>query len=312
MFPHFYLDRSALRSNVQVSKHLTHLRGTEFVIVRPRAQMPVSGETFHSWNYPDGLPWAEFRRQSSAYHLRFSGLADFEVARDGKSIVGIPTPGNTSETIEHLCLNQVLPLALNQQGMLVFHGSAVLTGGGVVAFLAPTGHGKSTLAAAFATSGYRFLTDDSLVLEPEGGTYLAHPSHPSIRLWQDSHEKLLPANAPAALPVSYTPKSRLLAGDALAFCDVPRPLAAAYLLGPGEALKTTIRRLPASESLIGWAKHSFLLDIEDKVLIATHFDRLAHLANSVPCFHLDYPRNFDDLPGVLSTVVAHAEGLEGI
>ncbi len=81
---------------------------------------------------------------------------------------------------------------------------------------------------------------------------------------------------------------------------------------PAKPLKPPFAGSRRPRVLIGWAKHSFLLDIEDKVLIATHFDRLAHLANSVPCFHLDYPRNFDDLPGVLSTVVAHAEGLEGI
>ena len=69
--------------------------------------------------------------------------------------------------------------------------------------------------------------------------------------------------APAALPVSYTSKSRLLAGSALTFCNAVRPLRAAYFLGPGDAATTTIERLSPAACLIAWAKHSFLLDIED-------------------------------------------------
>jgi serine kinase of HPr protein (carbohydrate metabolism regulator) len=90
----------------------------------------------------------------------------------------------TSATVEHLYLNQVLPLALSRQGKLVLHGSAVDIGGQGVAFLGESGRGKSTLAASFATEGTRFLTDDGLLLEWVGECCMIIPSHPSIRLWQ--------------------------------------------------------------------------------------------------------------------------------
>jgi hypothetical protein len=47
-----------------------------------------------------------------------------------------------------------------------------------VVFAAESGRGKSTLAASFAVNGFRFLTDDGLVLEPAGEGYAVLPSHP--------------------------------------------------------------------------------------------------------------------------------------
>lgn len=275
-----------------------------------RTQTAIKTAPFHVSNLPDGTPWTEFYRTPAGVLLRFPKLADFEVTADGSHISSWPAPGIPTATVEHLYLNQVLPLALSKAGKFVFHASAVELGTGAVAFLAETGRGKSTLAAAFAVNGRRFLTDDGLVLDPKDNGYLAMPSHPSIRLWHDSHERLLTADAPAAPPISYSSKARLLAGSDLKYCSEPRALRAVYCLGPGTASSVSIEQLSAAESLIHWAKHSFLLDIEDRSLISTHFDRLADLAERIPCFHLDYPRDFSDLPGVLDAIVGHAMGAE--
>lgn len=211
--------------------------------------------------------------------------------------------------MNHLYLNQVLPLALSMHGKLVFHGSAVEIGDAAVAFLAESGRGKSTLAAAFAVGGHRFLTDDGLVLEPADDAYLALPSHPSLRLWQDSHETLLGADAELAPALDFTTKSRFLAGTRLTHCAEPRPLRAAYFLGEGSASEITIRQLTQAEAMIAWAKHSFLLDVEDRSLISGHFHRIAALAKSLACYELDYPRRFEDLNRVMDAVEAHATGV---
>src|SRR5688572_17324577 len=133
----------------------------------PRDQGPCADAPFHGWSFPDGTPWTAFYRTSSGLLLRFPDLADFEVSADGRHVTCAPVPGISPATIEHLYLNQVLPLALSKLGKLVFHASAVDAGGGAVAFLAASGRGKSTLAAGFAVNGHQFLTDDGLVLEPK-------------------------------------------------------------------------------------------------------------------------------------------------
>ena len=71
--------------------------------------------------------------------LRFPGLADFAVSADGKDVVAYPAEDCDEVTIEHLYVNQLVPLALSRQGQPTFHASAVTVPGGAVAFLARTG-----------------------------------------------------------------------------------------------------------------------------------------------------------------------------
>ncbi len=96
-----------------------------------------------------------------------------------------------------------------------------------------------------------------LVIEQVDGVYRVLPSHPSLRLWQDSHERLLRNEPEGASGLAYTSKVRLVAGTRLTHCDEPRPLRTAYFLGNGSATEITFRRLTATETLLAWAKHRF-------------------------------------------------------
>jgi len=271
---------------------------------RPLA--PVHEAPFHQWAFPDGTLWTQFFRQGAGYLLRFPDLADFEVSADGASVQGFPAPGLTSPTVEHLYLNQVLPLALSRQGKLVLHGSAVDIGGQGVAFLGESGRGKSTLAASFATEGTRFLTDDGLLLEWVDGRCMIIPSHPSIRLWEDSQAALVNESMTMAPAVSFTSKARFLAGPGIAFCDEARPLRRVYFLGEGDALAPAIEPLRPAEALIELVKHSFLLDIEARDMLMRHFDDLTRLAELPIYFRLDYPRDYEALPAVREAIIQHA------
>ena len=275
---------------------------------RPQAPLPAP---FHAWDLPDGSPWTEFHRENGGYRLRFPALADFVVSDDATRVRCEPAPETSDPVVQHLYLNQVLPLALSKQGKLVFHASAVEIDGGAVAFAGVSGRGKSTLAASFAIEGYRFLTDDGLVVEPAARGHVALPSHPSIRLWQDSEEALIAPGTPAAPPLSYTSKSRFLAGDRLAFCGEARPLRRVYFLGDGSAEAVALRRLSGSEAMIEWVRHSFLLDVEEKPRLASHFDQVAALANEPIHYALDYPRRYGELARVRAAIVAHAREASG-
>jgi len=45
-------------------------------------------------------------------------------------------------------------------------------------------------------------------------------------------------------------------------------------------------------------QHSFLLDLEERPVLASHFDGVAKLANHSPCYRRDYPRLFGELANV--------------
>jgi len=274
-------------------------------LLAARVQYPLDGVPFHQWTTDGPLSFA-FYRTRDGYLLRFAELADFQVSADGRHVTGVPAPGAPLATVEHLYLNQVLPLILSRSGKLVLHGSSVDVGACAIAFLADTGHGKSTLAAAFAIDGCPFLTDDGVLLDPVGAGYTVIPSHPSIRLWEDSQDALLPHDALTAPPVLYTEKCRYVAGSELSHRDRPQPLGAVYVLGPGDVANIEMRRLEPGQAVAAAMQHAFILDIEDRSSLAAHFDRLAKFAVSVPCFHLDYPRCYEALPRVIRAIRAHA------
>ena len=108
----------------------------ELCLQPARLQSPVAQPPFHTWTFPDGTLWTEFHRANGGYLLRFPDLADFQVSADALHVTGFPAPEVADATVQHLYLNQVLPLVLSKLGKLVFHASAVEIGAGAVAFVA--------------------------------------------------------------------------------------------------------------------------------------------------------------------------------
>ena len=280
-----------------------------FKVYPAREQAPLEYLPFCEWVLANGTLWTGFYRQGEAYLLRFPGLADFSISSDGRSVSAWPVAGVSSQTVEHLYLNQALPLALSRQFELVLHASAVEIEDSFVAFLGISGRGKSTLAASFATNGHRFLTDDGLQLRAAAGGYLALPGHPSIRLWDDSRLALIPESTPAAPAVDYTPKSRLLAGDDATFCDTSRVLRCMYFLGDGNTDTVSIEPVSGRDAMIELVRHSFLLDVEEREMLTHHFGQLVEMVKMPVFFILDYPRYYEELPKVCEAVIRHAAGL---
>ncbi len=275
--------------------------------VQPQAKLRVT--PFHRYTFEDGSVWTEFYRTDTGYLLRFPGLADFDVSADGTAVVAHPAEGGDPATVEHLFVNQLVPLALSRQGRPTFHASVVTVPGGAVAFLGRTGMGKSTLAASFALNESAFLTDDALLVEEIDNGCLALPSHASLRLWQDSARILVGESGLLAERISYSSKARLLAGDALAFSNESQRLLAAFLLERNGSSEVAIRSLTGSERHMAWLGNSFLLDIEDSELLARHFDWTHRIAAIVPTFALDYPRDYGMLTEVRDAVRTHVTGL---
>ena len=273
----------------------------------PKPSQPIEQKPFHEWTLPGGDHWAVFYRLNEHYLVRLVNLADFILTEDGRSATVYPVPGVSDETVEHLYQNIIMPLALSRQYKLVLHGSAVVVDEYAIAFIGESGHGKSTLAADFATSGYSFLTDDGLQIEPADDTFSVHPSHPSIRLWDDSRKALIPEETEIAPPVDYTAKARLLADERIAFCREARPLKYLYFLGDKNSETISITPVTGQKIITNLAKNSFLLDMEEKEMLAHQFSRLAALAQHPIFFRLDYPRSYADLCEVREVILKHAQ-----
>jgi len=278
------------------------------LVVDDTASAPVivSQLPFQEWNADDGRPSARFFRLPEAYLIQFPDLADFRVAADGSHVVCVPAPesGDRWRALHH---QQVLPLLDSLRGPPAYHGAAVAIGDRAVAFLGPSGQGKSTLTAAFARRGFPFLSDDCLRVQAgSDGVLLAEPHAPWIRLWDDSVEALVPdGQAPVVAPGS--PKPQLEAGGQLPHCATALPLARVYVLGDGEAGSTAVAPILPAQAAIMWTRNAFVLDIKSPTVMARSFEAAARLAAALPMRTLDYPRRYDALDEVVAAVLADLE-----
>ena len=283
----------------------------EYHVGLPCEQLPLAEEPFHRYVFPDETVWTEFFRVPKGYLLRFPGLADFVVSQDGERVQAYPLADTDAGTLEHLYINQVYPLALSRQGRPAFHASVVTAGTGAVAFLGTTGMGKSTLATAFARNGASFLTDDGMLIEQSDDEVMVLPNHPSVRLWDDSLAALIDGGIEKAPAVSFTSKSRLIAGDRLPYCDEPKRLLAAFVLDWQEVPQCHIKPVHGVAQVMAWLSHSFLLDVGDPGLIAQHFAWTHRVSSAVSTFTLDYPRDYGYLPAVCECILQQITELRG-
>jgi hypothetical protein len=281
------------------------------VICAAQIQTQVNGVIERTSLLPWGAVWFEFFQTPRGKLLRFPELADFDFDPDdfAQGIRATPSPNVDRDTIEHLFHNNVLPMLVADRGALILHGAAVDIGGFAVIFIGASGRGKSTLAASFASTGFPFLSDDSVRLTPTNTGYLTEPSYPSIRLWRDSDEALLSGRVREVSGVKFSDKARYAAGDELPHANHSAPLRAIYVLANEAPASTVIRSLGANEAMMEFVQHSFILDLQSETTLGGHFERMSTLANKAPAFRLDYPRDYAMLSDVRAAIISHARAL---
>ena len=76
--------------------------------------------------------------------------------------------------------------------------------------------------------------------------------------------------------------------------------------GQGDCVDIRITPLGATEAAIEWIRHSFLLDVEARARLGTHFLQIGGVATLGISYRLDFPRDFSLLPDVRRAVLAHA------
>ena len=278
-------------------------------VLEPRRQRVIERAPFKKTQMPDGTLWLTHHRRRSGFLLRFPGLADFAINRAATAVSCLPALNTTAATVEHLFLNQIVPLALSQQGRLVLHGSAVNCDGRALAFLGDSGQGKSTLAGHFASHDMPFLTDDGLFIDQLDDHARVVPGHRSIRLWADSERSLLPSGSKKTDEVQFTNKGRFHAGGVFVHCDDAIDLQCIFILRNSGVDSVTIAPMPKAAAFMALVNHSFLLDTESSEVLARHFAQLQKLIATTQVFSLDYPRNFAQLPQVKNAIVAYADSL---
>jgi hypothetical protein len=268
---------------------------------------PPGVEWFHNWTPEGGDTWLVLGRQGPEYVLWYTEWVHFRLSADGREIACQAAPEIPDETVRHLFLDQILLLVLAHAGNAVLHASAVARGGDAVAFLGPSGRGKTTLALAMCQDGLALLADDGLVLGLHT-ELLAQPSYPGIRYWPDTCPPFFRATPRRRRVAHYTKKERLgsSTSDDIPFHGQAATLRRIYVLAPADTdaeACVRIEPLGPKQAFLEMLPQAFRLDMMDREQLQREFERLNRLAQFPLFRRLFYPRRLDVLPRVREAIL---------
>ena len=176
---------------------------------------------------------------------------------------------------------------LYQRGLTPLHASAVDCGEGIIAFLAPSGIGKSSLAACMVDSGARLVTDDVLAVSAEpGGRVVGFPGPGLLRLSAEAHGRIGPRGLRT---LDQGSDGKVVLAPEEVIRPGPRPFRAIFLLSHGAAFGAVSIRgtglLCSLRVLLQRPAMAAFLGEESAIL-----ESLGGLASSVAAWRLTRPR----------------------
>ena len=270
---------------------------------------PLSASWFSRSALANGNAAVLCGKLDAGYLLRYAGLADFMLDDAGSEVQCIRAhPDIAPQTLRHLLLDRVLPLALNLRGYHVIHATAIATPAGVCAFIGPSGAGKSTLAASFAANGHSIFCDDCLVVRIERGIFCM-PGYPGLRLWQDSFSALASHFIRASDATFSLSKFRVSTNSQL----LPGPLhrlKAIFRINRlpyGRPADVCVQRLTGSEAFVELASSAYLLDVTQPDTLRRHFRFVERVLGEIPLNTLLLPTDFACLPAARQLIVNEVE-----
>jgi hypothetical protein len=267
-----------------------------------RARSVPGGVPLLTRRFPDGRPMMTIHYDESAgYRIWAPRHGCHLVSNDGRRVRSA-LPKVPAWRWQRLLFAQVLPLAAKLQGLELFHASAVAIDGRAVAFVAPSGTGKTSVAAHLAASGMPLVTDDVLALESTSDAVRAHPGAAMASLDPDEWRRM-------------TDEGRKRLGEPMGrsdkiYLEVPLahrslPLRAVYYLGR-EARARTLRveaiDPPAPDLLLASA---FIAYVRSSNHLLNHLNVCARVAQSARIFRVVIPPAAGAVD-VASAVEAHA------
>ena len=240
-------------------------------------------------------------RTSDVALLRYPGLSDCEIAPDGRSVRVHLDPQASDEWGPTVVAGNTLSVILTLWGEAVLHASAVDLGGSALAFLGPSGVGKSTVAALMCAHGARIVSDDLLRVVVEDGRAWCFAGATTLRL--RSHA--------AELSASFPPESVRRTFDGRVGLAAPRtphdrlPLSALVVPHPSRELTTVrVERIPASDGMFQMIRYPRTFGWLVDEPLRSHFQRLGEIARVVPVYRAGLPWGMPFEPRLVSELLS--------
>lgn len=203
----------------------------------------------------------------------------------------------------------VLAVLLHQRDHLTVHASAVAVDGQGIAFVGPSGMGKSTTASLFYKRGHRLLSDDLIACRPSSTDASPHidPGFPWMKLGEHSLGEVL-GRGGDDLERSVPNSSKRMVPTHERQSDAPVPLRRVYVLGYHDDSRDTrevqVRRVTTRKACLILLSNAFVQTfLEEAGADPEHLNRCAALARRVPVSMLGRPQSMDVLPSIYDAVL---------
>jgi hypothetical protein len=208
---------------------------------------------------------------------RHFGLA--RISPSGDRVVCAP-PEDEAWSWQRFLVGRILPWAAVLRGYEVFHASAVGCGGRAVAFVGPTGAGKTSLAVQLLARGLEFFTDDVLSLGSSTSGLRAHPGA-AIASVRPAERELIPG-------ATWKRLGEVLGHSGKTYVEVPRaagpaPLGAIYFLRAEDGPPVEPIPRPDPRLLLS---STFVVGVQTPARLINQLEVCSALAREVPLFAL--------------------------
>ena len=240
---------------------------------------------------PTSLPFLSAAGEDALFTMDNAGRY---LVRDGREVLIDICPAADLALVRLFLFGPALGMICCQRGLMALHASSVAFADRVVAFAGPQGAGKSTLAAHSLAAGGVLMSDDFLVVSiADGGTALAHPGMPSLKLWRDALDNL--GRSPDGLRPDWFRAEKFHVP--VTYAQTPLPLARLCVLEHDEAAAIgQFRRLAGAHALNAIVTNSFPPEyFETHDGRESHFQQCAVLARTIEVFELRQNRNLESL-----------------
>jgi hypothetical protein len=256
----------------------------EFVEIAPcRSAIQIS-KFFEEYGYEHNHEIVCARKIPNGVSFDWEAIGRYEIC-DGRTIRVFPRNNTIQETTRVPMFGMALAAVLQQNDLLVLHGSAVEINGRALIILGKKGYGKSTLTAALINRSHRLISDDVTAISVNSLKSTTLPGVPILKLWPDSLRELgLDIETgrlffPGISKRLYSFKSK--------FCTNSLPIGAICVLGYGDHLK--LSHINSVQKLLHLSSFQYFSNFRQAFSSARHktvFDQCSTLAKNVKMHEL--------------------------
>lgn len=219
--------------------------------------------------------------------LRVPGVCDFVIGPDSGAVECRPDPAADVGLVAILAAGLLVGFLLIAAGDLVLHAGAVEVDGAAVAFLGPSGMGKSTVVTLCCAAGALLVTDDVLRLDTSGPGVECVGGSRQIRLRPHAAWALDHFAAPP--PTTVSADGRVMVAPAATTAS-RRALGTIVLLRPSRVAEAvTVRALGGTDAFVRVMAELRVGGWEDESVCRRLFATVARVVDRVPVLEADIP-----------------------